>query len=280
MSRELTRYPKEQTYYSDDFPLNVDKRTVPGGSRLENQLHWHEYFEVEFICGGEGSHHYNQSVTTLHRGSAYFIRPVDFHDVVAKENTPLRLYHIAFDSPALSPEVTDLITATGGMISVQFTEEESDFIEAQCAFLLHQFQKRPPGSRYAIRAGVEQLLLMLLQRSEEYSREGEEWVSPLMQQIITYIRFHFRSPLHLYDLAKLFHLSTNYLGELFYTTIGVRFQEYLTEVRLEYARTLLLTTELTVSQVCFESGFHTVSHFIGCFRKKYNTTPGMMRKKE
>jgi pimeloyl-ACP methyl ester carboxylesterase/AraC-like DNA-binding protein len=43
--------------------------------------------------------------------------------------------------------------------------------------------------------------------------------------------------------------------------------------RLEYAKSLLLNSDLNINQICYESGFINVSHFIKSFKAKYALTP-------
>jgi len=47
--------------------------------------------------------------------------------------------------------------------------------------------------------------------------------------------------------------------------------------RLEYAKTLLLGTNLNVNEICYESGFKNSSHFIQAFKNKYNLPPNQFR---
>lgn len=53
--------------------------------------------------------------------------------------------------------------------------------------------------------------------------------------------------------------------------------KWLITKRLEYATTLLLGTELNVSQICYESGFKSPSHFIRIFKNKYKLPPNQFR---
>ncbi|MEC3907776.1 AraC family transcriptional regulator [Tamlana sp. 2201CG12-4] len=54
--------------------------------------------------------------------------------------------------------------------------------------------------------------------------------------------------------------------------------KWLTNKRLEYAKTLLQESDLTVNEVCYESGFKNTSHFNNSFKQKYNYPPNQFRK--
>ena len=55
------------------------------------------------------------------------------------------------------------------------------------------------------------------------------------------------------------------------------FTEFVNEFRITQARKLL-TTDRSVSQVCFESGFNNLSHFNKVFRLRTGQTPGSYRR--
>ena len=57
--------------------------------RLMSSVHWHDYYEVEFITGGEGCHFFNSHMHSIYRGCAYIIAPSDFHTVSESKDNPL-----------------------------------------------------------------------------------------------------------------------------------------------------------------------------------------------
>jgi hypothetical protein len=62
----------------------------------ESQLHWHDYYELEYIKSGSITYQYNGNSYTLSAGSAYLVTPSDYHNIIAYE---AELYNIAFNEP-------------------------------------------------------------------------------------------------------------------------------------------------------------------------------------
>lgn len=54
--------------------------------------------------------------------------------------------------------------------------------------------------------------------------------------------------------------------------------KWLTNKRLDYAKTLLQNSELNINEICFESGFKNTSHFNSSFKQKFNLPPNQFRK--
>ncbi len=80
------------------------------------------------------------------------------------------------------------------------------------------------------------------------------------------------------ELAEHFGVDRTTLGRAFKKHIGMSPHEYLDWFRLQRARGLLDSTNLTVSDVAKRAGFSDVKYFIGWFKKHQGVTPGNYRK--
>ena len=78
-------------------------------------------------------------------------------------------------------------------------------------------------------------------------------------------------------LAEQFHLSPQYISQLFKSEIGVNFLAYLTNIRMEQAKKLLLTTSLSIADVAQQSGYGDYRVFTKVFRKSEGITPSQYR---
>ena len=90
---------------------------------------------------------------------------------------------------------------------------------------------------------------------------------------------NFAYNLSLENYAQLCHMSLSAFKKSFkqfyHTTPGV----WLKQRKLDLARHMTLTTELTISQVSFECGFEDTSHFIRLFKQEFHLTPLQYRQK-
>lgn len=78
-------------------------------------------------------------------------------------------------------------------------------------------------------------------------------------------------------LADVFHLKPQYIGQLFKNEIGVNFLSYLTNIRMERAKKLLVSTDLPVSEVAQRSGYADYRVFTKAFKKTEGVTPSQCR---
>ncbi len=78
-------------------------------------------------------------------------------------------------------------------------------------------------------------------------------------------------------VARACGVSEGHLSRLFHHATGLTFREYLTQVRVEHARTLILQSGRGITEIAYESGFQSLSQFHRVFRKVYGTSPGKLR---
>ncbi|HQQ96433.1 MAG TPA: AraC family transcriptional regulator [Cyclobacteriaceae bacterium] len=91
------------------------------------------------------------------------------------------------------------------------------------------------------------------------------------------MRKNFLHELSLEDFAKLCGKSLSGFKRDFITHFGCPPGKWITEMRLKHAKSLLMTTDLTVNEICFDSGFKNPSHFSRAFRKQFEITPNQLR---
>ena len=84
---------------------------------------------------------------------------------------------------------------------------------------------------------------------------------------------NFQYDLKLEEFAKLSGRSLSVFKRDFNKLFNTTPYKWLKSKRLEYAKTLLLESELNINQIYFESGFINVSHFIESFKAAYKLSP-------
>lgn len=83
------------------------------------------------------------------------------------------------------------------------------------------------------------------------------------------------------ELADRLHTNRTYLSKYINTTYGISFRDWITGLRIDYAKRLLVQNpKLTIADVSARSGFQSPSHFIRLFRESTNCSPAKWRKTE
>ena len=81
------------------------------------------------------------------------------------------------------------------------------------------------------------------------------------------------------QIADEFGLTANYLSTLFHRKTGGKFIDYLTNIRMEAAKKLLVqNVSATVQDVALMVGYNSARHFSSLFQKQTGETPSSYRK--
>jgi AraC-like DNA-binding protein/ligand-binding sensor protein len=107
-------------------------------------------------------------------------------------------------------------------------------------------------------------------------RENTE--SPVIRRAKEFIVENQAEDLSLGQVAKAVNTSTFHFCKMFKKTTGLNFTEYVSRVRVEKARNLLLNPNLRVSEIAYDVGFQSLTHFNRVFKKIIGQSPTDYRK--
>lgn len=102
-------------------------------------------------------------------------------------------------------------------------------------------------------------------------------VSNVIANCLSYIDVHIRETIDLKDLAELFGYTEYYFSKKFKQEMHIGINEYIRTCKLEQAKLLLKTTDLSIQQINEELSFGTRSYFTECFKKAYGMSPNEYR---
>lgn len=109
-----------------------------------------------------------------------------------------------------------------------------------------------------------------------YSVQDKKRVSQI-KPAIDYIRQHFSEQLTLDEIAHSAHLSISRLSHIFKEQTGVTLIDYVTNVRIEHAKEMLISTNKNCTEICFDTGFNNQSYFTRTFKEITSVTPRQFR---
>jgi len=96
---------------------------------------------------------------------------------------------------------------------------------------------------------------------------------PVIKKARDYIQEHQGEKLSLGQVARAVNMSTFYFCKTFKKITGINFTDYLSRVRIEKSKNLLLNPNLRVSEIAFEVGFQSLTHFNRVFKKILGQSP-------
>lgn len=99
----------------------------------------------------------------------------------------------------------------------------------------------------------------------------------VIEKIQTYMQHNYQKNLTQDFIASLFYLNRSYLSTLFKQKTGMKFVDYLNEVRIEKSKELLKDSNRKMYQISKAVGYDNPKYFFRIFKKKTGMTPEQYR---
>lgn len=113
--------------------------------------------------------------------------------------------------------------------------------------------------------------------SSSFAHAERNTESRRVSKVKDFINQNYTKKLSLDLLSEMVGMSPVAFSRFFKLRTGKTLSEYIIDIRLGYASRLLVDSNKTISEICFECGFNNLSNFNRIFRKKKNMTPKLFR---
>lgn len=262
-----------------EFRLVEAKRTL----FYENfPNHMHSFFELHYICGGEGILVLSEENYPLSDGTIFLVPPKTFHEQRTHWQNLMEEYSFSFDVKKIKGgEAEDWY----GKLSEQefwLSEKKQVFAEYFRA-LEEEAKEKSLGCRDMIQSLLKQLTVQLLRQmySSRISAARDESVAEERRKfIIDETMIYQYRDITLEKLAEYLNLSTRQTARVLKEEYGMGFLELRSRSRGNAAAALLRRTDTPVSEVAELAGYETPIYFTKQFKQLFGCTPASYRKKE
>jgi AraC-like DNA-binding protein len=279
---EQIRQNSDESFFIGIFQDNLEKST----------WHYHNHYEISFITEGTGKRIVGDSMEEFHPGDLVFIGRNLPHVWIADRephvfsNRTLEMVYLQFPSGILFPQFLALPELTqvkkaleqserGIQVTGQTLNEVSE-IMLQLPYL-KSFDRMLNFFRLMDIIGKSTSNLPLA--SEDYIRKRFTPANRRIGILHEYLMGHYQEEVDLKKMADLVSMAEGSLCRFFKQSTGMTLFDYLNRIKVEFACRLLMDAELTVMEVCLDSGFNNLSHFNKQFRKITGMPPSEYRKR-
>lgn len=224
------------------------------------QLHQHECYELVYYFSGSGITNIGSVAYNFKPGTFAVMSPRILHD--EQHHADAELLFIGFHCENDS-EIRNL--------NKLFEDDEKQTIRQLMLRMEHEFTEQQEGFYDMLNLLVRELTTQI-QRLARLNKPARPYGGRL-KYVINFMDEHFRQHLTVETLAQMSGYSYDRFRHLFKETADIPPQQYLQRKRLEYAKSLLLETQLPVSEVAEKSGFVKDSQFCTIFKRETGLTP-------
>ncbi len=147
-------------------------------------------------------------------------------------------------------------------------------------------QIKPMITKLQETTGLERVMVLLSILEKIATSKDREYINTLyhpekiepheadrLNKVFQYISENFQKKITLEEIASVANLSAKAFCRYFRTKTRKTFQDFLLEVKIAHACNLILEKDMTIYEVCYDSGFNNLSNFNRYFKKLMNKTP-------
>ena len=240
---------------------------------MPSNKHHHDYFEMELYLSGGGNVGVNNSKYPIKRGICSFAIPANIHSIELTEDA--EIFHLSFSEKAISDPAIFNAVCSLAKPCVCFNEEEIEYLMVIFNKMCRCIQENNVYERAYISRLIECIVLEYMTRSDDCNVQKQENIKlpNAILKAINYINLNFMSEISQDDVAKHCGISKNHFSGMFHKYMGVSYKNYIMDKKLEYAARLILSDELSVTEIAYMVGYNNVSSFQRSFKAKYNVSP-------
>jgi AraC-like DNA-binding protein len=271
-----------ESFFIGIFQDNLEKST----------WHYHNNFEISFITEGSGRRIVGDSIEEFQPGDLVFIgRNLPHVWIADKEsripsNRTLEMVFLQFTLNVLSPQLLimpefshvkrALDLSERGIQIIGQTLNEASEIMLQLPYL-KSFERMLHFFMMMDIIGKSETNVQLA--SKEYLKMRFTTGNKRIAVIHEYLMNNYREEVDLKILASLVNMAEGSLCRFFKMNMGITLFEYLNQIKTEFACKLLMDPELSIMEVCLDSGFNNISHFNKQFKRNTGVPPSEYRKR-
>ena len=275
---QYINYRETRQRGTPDFPLEFHHVTSKHPQYIMN-IHWHIEYEIIRILKGEFLLTIDEEEYLVTSGSVIFIPAGRLHSGIPKEC----IYEcIVFDSNMLMHKSDDIskpihlvLQQKISLFSV-YSKSYSD-IHNTIWTLFDAAASKKSGYQLIILGCFYQFFGIIFQKkyyNQMLSKNSKDYKRILhLKQALEFMESSYTLPLSLKEIADSVGMSPKYFCRFFQEMTNRTPIDYLNYYRIERACYQLLTTNHSITEIAYSSGFNDLSYFIKTFKKYKGVTP-------
>ena len=231
---------------------------------------------LHYVLNGKGSFSYPGHNYEIKSHEAFLILPDEVTTYHADQKDPWTYVWIGFNGT----KAEDCLRQAGFSSENRVGHfENAEYIE-KCVIKILAAHQLTYAHDLIRQINLMLLLSELIQEYQEIAPQTKLTEYPhqtYIEYATEYIEHHLHENIKVTDVANYVGLDRSYLTKLFKKTFEVSPQDYLINLRMGKAASLLKTTDYTIAQIAEMVGYNTSLAFTKAFKLKYDISPGAYR---
>ncbi len=241
-------------------------------------VHCHEHnLELQYICGGRGSIRIGRRLYEVEKGDILIYNQGKLHDESADPKEGLRFYNCGVKGLSL-PNLPDNFLVARDVSPRIHAGTAATMVENLFQLLYTEVNENLPKNGEITHAVLMALIEILFYQLPHERQQPVHEKDRLLIECKDFIDCHFMEELTVDSLAMRSHMSTSGFAHQFKKFFGFPPIQYIIRRRIGEAQTLLMTSDLSITEVSVRVGYDNISYFNNQFKRFAGMSPQNYRK--
>ena len=263
----------------DEFPISYFKYVQKHNDA--NKLHFHQAFEIGICLKNEGLFFVNDKVLSFKQHDVSFIFPNQPHIAQSPNEIPSEWIFITVDLDRIFSH-DNLLLAELNLSSLQLPSiisNDRDFFGI-VKIILNELDKKEENYQFLVKNQLLSLIIKLLRfKTKEINKSVLSGAYASVAPALSHISKFYYEEIPVTKMAHACYLSTSHFRVVFKEATGLTPSQYLENVRMRMAKTLLSSTKLSILSIAENTGYNSISSFNRTFKTHFEITPSAYRMK-
>ena len=241
--------------------------------KISRPLHSHESIcELLLVYKGTGTYQVGTSIYPIEEGCVAYYNQGDLHEIATAEKTNIGHYCIGITNLRLKGLKKNQMVPEGGPY-IRHAGSLFPFLKTMCD-QIYMMEELNPAGQLASQLFCASMVVIASQldtfpQAMAAETREEEFIS----RILDYLNEHFTEELNLDKIAEDMHCSATYVSHGLKKATGMTPINYIIRRRIGLAQTMLISTDLTATQIATMVGYDNTNYFSTLFTKTVGMTP-------
>jgi AraC-like DNA-binding protein/mannose-6-phosphate isomerase-like protein (cupin superfamily) len=256
--------------------------------------HTHDYIQIWYVMEGCFEHKVLTANYIMEKGDLFIIPPYIVHEVKIFEGKNVRVIGCEFLAVFLNESINEnyidsflfdfaylepfFMANEMFQPRLHLKGESRIKVEELLINMFDEFTNRKKFFEISIKSDLLKMLTIIAREYENHINDEDKKLfiryKDYINKTIEYINEHFAEKINLNELCRMSMMSHTYFSYIFKQITGKTYIHYINELRMKNALDLFKNNEMSISDICFASGFNNSTYFNKVFKRYTGFSPG------
>lgn len=256
-------------YQKDGVVARADRKNYSRPS----YTHYHKGHEIYYLLRGKTKYCIGNEIYYLEKGNMVFVPKGVLHVTDNEECGDISRILVTFTDDMLDDYAISCLSELYNDKFVCFSDENLPKIEELLKRMELESKRTTADREYLIRLYIREFIILISRYRIHRVKAQLSDAQVIIKKVTDYINENYDKTLLEEETSKIFAMSRSHFSRKFKSVTGLRYSEYVTNVRITNSEKLLRETRRSITEIAQQCGFNDSNYFASVFKRLKGITP-------